>query len=56
MNIVENIMERGQITSGELSRELGISRQAALKEIKKLADLKVVKLVGKGKGAHFVLV
>ena len=56
MNIVEHVMNIGHITSGELSIELGISRQAALKEMKKLVDLKVVKLVGKGKGAHYVLI
>lgn len=56
MGIVEHILEKGKITSGELSQKLDISRQAALKEITKLVDLKVVKLIGIGKGAHYVLV
>lgn len=33
-----------------------ISRQAALKEMQKLEKLGVIKLKGKGKGAHYVLV
>jgi predicted HTH transcriptional regulator len=33
-----------------------ISRQAALKEMSKLMNLGVVKLEGKGRGTHYVLV
>jgi len=32
-----------------------VTRQAALKEMNKLGELGVVKLVGKGRGAHYVL-
>ena len=56
INIVEQMVESGKITTGELSDNLGISRQAALKEMNKLVDLGVVKLVGEGRGAHYVLI
>ena len=56
MKIVEKIIQNNKITVGEVSKEFGISRQAALKEIYKLADLKVVKLKGRGRGANYVLV
>ena len=56
IKIVEQMVEAGKITSGELSETLGISRQAALKEINKLVDLGVVKLVGEKRGAHYILI
>lgn len=33
-----------------------ITRQAGLKEMKKLIDLKVIKHKGKGRGAHYLLI
>jgi len=56
MKIVEKIIQNEKITIGEVSKEFGITRQAALKEMNKLIDLKVVKLKGKGRGAFYVLV
>ncbi len=56
MKIVEKIIQNEKITIGEVSKEFGITRQAALKEINKLIDLKVAKLKGKGRGAFYVLV
>lgn len=56
MKIVERIIQNERITIGEVSKEFRITRQAALKEITKLVDLKVVKLKGKGRGAYYVLV
>lgn len=56
MKIVEWIVAHDKITTGDVSRAFGISRQAALKEITKLVDLKVVKLKGEKRGAHYVLV
>ena len=32
-----------------------ITRQAALKELSKLVDLGVIKLVGTGRGAHYIM-
>ena len=56
MKIVERIIQNGQIAIGDVSKEFGITRQAALKEINKLVGLKVVKLKGKGRGAYYILV
>ena len=56
MKIIEQININGRITIGEMTEMFGISRQAALKEVSKLVDLDVVKLVGKGRGAHYVII
>ena len=55
MQIVEFINQNSRITAGDVSRMFKITRQASLKEISKLVDLEVVKLRGKGRGAHYVL-
>jgi Fic family protein len=55
MKIVERIIQDDRITIGDVSKEFGISRQAALKEISKLVKMKILKLKGKGRGAHYVL-
>jgi Fic family protein len=56
MKIVEKIIQNGKITIGDISKDSGITRQAALKEMNKLVNLKVVKLKGKGRGAFYILV
>lgn len=56
MKIIEHINTKGKITIGEMNEMFGISRQASLKEISKLVEMGVVKLVGKGRGAHYVIV
>jgi len=56
MRIVEWMVANERVKIGEVSEMFGISRQAALKEVTKLVDLGVVKLKGKGRGAHYVLV
>jgi len=56
MKIVERMVAQGRIRIGEVSKTFGISRQAALKEMGKLVDMEVVKLEGKGRGAHYILV
>lgn len=53
MNIVEAIGRSGKITSREMQAMLKISPQAVYKEIRKLLDQKVVRLVGKGRSAHY---
>ena len=55
MTIVEQINRHGKITSSEVGRIFGFSRQAGLKELNKLAALEVVEKVGQGRGAGFVL-
>lgn len=55
MRIVEFINQNGKITIGDISKMFRITRQAALKEVSKLVDLGVVRLNGKGRGAHYTL-
>jgi Fic family protein len=54
--IVEKLIQKDSIAISDVSEMFKMSRQAALKEINKLVTLKVVKLKGKGRGAHYVLV
>lgn len=56
MRIVERIIQNNRIAIGDISKEFGISRQAALKEMNKLVKIRIVKPKGKGRGAHYVLV
>ena len=56
MQIVEAISRTGKITSKEMQAMFKITPQAIHKEMKKLMDLKVVRLVGSGRGAHYELV
>lgn len=55
MQIVEKLIQNNSIAISNVSEMFKISRQAALKEIRKLEILKVVKLQGRGRGAHYVL-
>lgn len=56
MKIIEYIQKNGKITAGEVAKMFKITRQAALKELSKLVKLEVIKLEGKGRGAHHVIV
>ncbi|TET46252.1 Fic family protein [candidate division TA06 bacterium] len=55
MRIVEKLAQSSGIRIGEVASMFKVTRQAALKEMNKLGELGVVKLVGKGRGAHYVL-
>jgi len=55
MKIVEYIINNNKITSGQIAKMFAITRQAALKEINKLVELEVVRLIGFRKDAHYVL-
>ena len=56
MQIVEAISRTGSITSGQMQKMFKITPQAIHKETKKLIDMKVVKLIGSGRSAHYELV
>lgn len=56
MRIVETISRSGKITNKEMRDMFKISPQAIHKEIKKLLEINVVKLIGKGRTAHYELV
>ncbi len=53
IRILEEIKEKGKITNKELREMFKISRQAILKEIKKLIDIELIELVGKGRNAYY---
>lgn len=53
MKILEKIKEKGKISNKDLRVVFGVSRQAILKEISKLKDLKIVEIVGKGRNAYY---
>jgi len=55
MKIIEFIQRNGKITSGDIQRTFGISRQAAHKEIKKLIELEIIEQKGSGKVVYYVL-
>ena len=55
MKIVEYIINNNKITTGQIAKMFAITRQAALKEINKLIELEVVKLIGFRKDAHYIL-
>lgn len=56
MKIIEYIHMNGQITAGSMAEMFKITRQAALKEINKLVGYGIIKLEGKGRGAHYIIV
>jgi Fic family protein len=56
MQIVEFINIHGKVANKDIQKMFSISDRAALKEIKKMVNLKVVKSEGKGRSLHYVLV
>lgn len=55
MQIIESISRSGKITNREMRDMFKITPQAVHKEMKKLTDVKVVRLIGKGRRAHYAL-
>ncbi len=55
MKIVERTIERGQITNREIREMFNISNRAAVDEISRLIELKIIKQRGKGRSTHYVL-
>ncbi len=56
MQIVEMMSRSGKITSKVMQAMFKITPQAVHKEMKKLLEMQVVNLVGKGRGAYYELV
>ena len=56
MKIVEFIIQNGEITNSNVRKMFRISDRAALKEIRKLVDLEVIKPKGKGRSLYYILV
>ena len=55
MKIIEHIQRNGRITTGESVKMFNITRQAALKELSRLVELKVIKPEGRGRGAYYAI-
>lgn len=55
MKIVEKIVEKGSITNKEIREMFGVSNRAALDELTRLIELKVIKEEGKGRSTHYIL-
>ena len=55
MKIIERLQSEKKITAGDVAKSFKITRQAGLKELSKLVELGVIKLKGKGRGAHYIL-
>ncbi len=55
MKIIEHIQRNGQITTGESAKMFNISRQAALKELSRIAELEAIKPEGKERGAYYAI-
>jgi Fic family protein len=56
MQIVEFINQNGRITNRNVREMFKFSDRAALKEIRKLVDLEVIRSEGKGRSLYYVLV
>ena len=55
MRIVEFINQNGRITNRDVREMFKVSDRSALKEIRKLVDLKVINSEGKGRSLYYVL-
>lgn len=53
IKILERIKDKGGVSNKDLQAIFKISRQAILKEISKLIGMELIKLIGKGRGAHY---
>ena len=53
IRILEKIREKDRVANKELQAIFKISRQAILKEMSKLIAMKLIELVGKGRGAYY---
>ncbi len=56
MKIVEHIVSQGRITNREIRDMFSLSNRAALDEINKLMELKVLRAKGRGRSAYYTLV
>ena len=55
MKIVEFINQNGKITNRDVQKMFKLSDRGALKEIRKLVDLEVIKSEGKGRSLYYLL-
>ncbi len=55
MKIIEFINQNGKITNRDVREMFKLSDEGALKEIKKLINLEIIKSEGKGRALHYIL-
>jgi len=55
MRIIEFINQNGKITNRDVREMFELSDEGALKEIKKLINLEIIKSEGKGRALHYIL-
>ncbi|GAI46147.1 unnamed protein product, partial [marine sediment metagenome] len=55
MRIIEFINQNGKITNRDAREMFKLSDEGALKEIKKLINLEIIKSEGKGRALHYIL-
>jgi len=55
MKIIEFINQNGKITNWDVREMFKLSDEGALKEIKKLVTLEIIKSEGKGRALHYIL-
>ncbi len=53
IRLLEKIKDKGKVSNKDLRAMFHVSRQAVLKEISKLVEFKLIRLVGKGRGAYY---
>ena len=53
IKILERIQKKDKVGNKESRNMFGITCQAMLKEMSKLIDIKLIKLVGKGRNAYY---
>ena len=53
IEMLQKMREKSKVTNKDLRAIFKVSRQAILKEIRKLLDLDIIELVGKGRGAYY---
>jgi Fic family protein len=55
MRIIEFINQNGKISNRDVQKMFKLSDEGALKEIKKLINLEIIKSEGKGRALHYIL-
>ncbi|MCK4309776.1 MAG: winged helix-turn-helix transcriptional regulator, partial [Candidatus Atribacteria bacterium] len=55
MRIIEFINQNGKISNRDVREMFKLSDEGALKEIKKLINLEIIKSEGKGRALHYIL-
>lgn len=53
--IIEYISKKSKITTSETKKILGVTARIAVKELRSLIELKIVRLKGKGRNVHYIL-